>query len=75
MFPLVNIEDYVALLDSAVIFTKPLAVLYYHVLELTNLDIDLKSHFSLLLEPLFDKKLQEAVTAIWHLDELGSLLN
>lgn len=72
---MVSIEDYVALLDSAVIITKPLAVLYYHVLELTSLDIDLRSHFSVVLEALFDKKLQEAVTALWNLDELGSLIN
>jgi hypothetical protein len=39
--PFIDIEDYITLIDSTVIVTKPLSVIYYIVLDLLAFNVDL----------------------------------
>ena len=59
------------LLDESTIITKPLAIIYYHMMDLISAKVDLLYPFTTTLEHLFGKELQESVQALFLLDGLN----
>lgn len=75
-FPLVQLEDYVRMFDSAVIPLEPLQLVFYHLLGLKDLGApNLEERFNQIFLPCISKVQQQAVQAVWRLDLFGHSKN
>ncbi|CDW81644.1 UNKNOWN [Stylonychia lemnae] len=76
-YPFTQVEQYISLFDQSVLPVKPLAIIYYHLLELVDINRDsdyaiptFLPYFRQTLQRLLPQKVQNEVEALWNLDHL-----
>jgi hypothetical protein len=68
----VTLSDFIEIFDSSALPLDPLQVLFYHVLDLADLNVPhLEAAFRHTLSPLLPDTYQSLVRAAWAADNLG----